>query len=124
VTGGTLIPVWICVPIAAAMMICLALHARAIARGNHPASRKRIRLANAAVMLVNTPLLAAGFSLINSSTAPRAWLLVWIAAMVLLAFSIGLALLDMLNTVRLARRAARELTQSLVTPTPITTRER
>lgn len=121
--AGTLIPAWICVPAGVLMMLCLALHARATARGSHPASRKRIRLANAAIMLVNTPLLTAGFSIISASATPRAWLLVWLAAMALLAFSVALALLDMLNTLRLARRAARELTRSLVNAPPIVQRE-
>jgi hypothetical protein len=113
VIGPSLIPAWICLPIAAAMMICLALHARATVQSSHPASRKRIRTANAWIMLINTPLLATGFSLISPSSAPRAWLLVWIAAMLLLAFSVALAVLDMLNTIRLGRRAARELAATL-----------
>lgn len=116
---GTLIPAWICVPIATLMMVVLLLHTRATARSSHPASRKRLRIANGIVMFINMPLLATGFSVIDAGHSPRAWLLIWIAAMALLAFSVLLAIMDMLNTVRLARRAAREMTQSLLgLPTP------
>lgn len=108
---GSLAPASICVPAAVIMALLLVVHLRATAKSDHPASRKRIRLANGAIMLVNTPLLAAGFSLIDPNKHTAMWVLTWIAAIVLLLFSIGLAVLDVMNTMRLNRIAARDLTQ-------------
>ncbi len=94
-------------------MLLVAGHAHATARANHPASRKRIRIANAAVMMVMLPLLACGFSLLDPHHRPREWTLVWFAALALLAVGIGLAILDAANTARLTLAARRRLRASL-----------
>lgn len=101
---ASLIPVWFCVPVAALLFAIVALHMRGTARSDHPPSRKRIRFANGILILINLPLLTAGFSLINPSAHPRPWVLVWVAAMALLACNVGLAMLDVVNTLRLTRR--------------------
>jgi len=101
---ASLIPAWFCVPVAALLVAIVALHMRSTARSDHPPSRKRIRFANGILILVNLPLLTAGFSLINPNAHPKPWVLVWVAAMALLACNVGLAILDVVNTLRLTRR--------------------
>jgi len=101
---ASLIPAWFCVPVAGLLFAIVALHMRATAKSDHPASRKRIRLANGILILINLPLLTAGFSLINPNAHPKPWVLIWVAAMALLACNVGLAIVDVVNTLRLTRR--------------------
>lgn len=98
------------------MMILVAGHAEATRRSAEPASRKRIRLANAFLMMFTLPLLAVGFSLLDPRQYPREWSLVWLMAMGLLAMNVFLAVLDALNTIRLLRRAHRDLRKKLWSP--------
>ena len=86
-------------------MLLVAGHAAATWRSDQPHSRRRIRLANACVMMLTLPLLLAGFSLIDHRAEPRMWTLVWLSAMALLTVNIALAMLDVANTLRLVRRA-------------------
>ncbi len=95
-------------------MVLVAIHAKGTQRSNEPASRKRIRGANACLIMLTLPLVAAGFSVVNPRTHPRAWMLVWSAAMALLAMNVSLALLDVLNTARLVRSARRRLNAELL----------
>ncbi len=95
------------------MMLLVAGHAGATWRSEQPQSRKRIRLANACVMMLTLPLLAAGFSLIDHRAEPRLWTLVWLSAMALLAVNIGLAMVDVANTMRLIRRTQRRVKAAL-----------
>ncbi len=106
---ASLIPAWFCVPVAAMLFAIVALHLRTTARSDHPPSRKRIRLANGILILINLPLLTAGFSLVNPNVHPKPWVLIWVAAMVLLACNVGLAILDVVNTLRLTRRESPRL---------------
>ncbi|MBL8745819.1 MAG: hypothetical protein JNK58_05610 [Phycisphaerae bacterium] len=99
---------------ALALMVVVALHARRTTRSSETASRKRIRGANACLIMLTLPLVAVGFSVVNPRTHPRAWMLVWVAAMSLLAMNVALALLDMLNTLRLVRAARRRLRTELL----------
>jgi tetraacyldisaccharide 4'-kinase len=111
-----LMPVWIALPATLIVLVAIAWHARRVLASDHPPSRKRIRLANAALMMLLFPLLAAGLSLINPDARPGTWALVWTAIMALVAVSVTLAIVDALNTVRLLRRARAELASSLRAP--------
>lgn len=113
---GPVISAWFGVPIAAVLMLMVAAHALAMRDTDHPASRKRIRQANAVLILLTIPVLTAGFCLINPHTHAREWALIWGAAFAMLAFVVLLAIADMLNTVRLARDARRALRRELVSP--------
>lgn len=95
------------------LMVLAAVHARATRRSSEPGSRKRIRLANAVLMMVTLPLLATGFSLLDPHDHPREWTLVWLSAMALLAMNVFLAVLDALNTLRLLSRARREIRRAM-----------
>lgn len=108
---GVLSP-WVVLPIAAALMLVVAALQAAIQRADAPPSRKRIRSANGVVMLLAIPLLAAGFCLVNPTLAPRAFLLVWAAAIGLLCIAVLLAVLDMMNTWRLTTTSRRSLHDS------------
>lgn len=103
----------VALPIAAALILAVLVHARATYRSREPEVRKRIRIANACLMMLTLPLVAAGFSLIDPRTHPRAWALTWIAAIALLLLNIALAFADVIHTLRLLRVARRELRSEL-----------
>ncbi len=111
-----IIPPIIALGVAAALMVIVALHARAVHRSSEPPSRKRIRLANACLIMATLPLTAIGFAVVNPRTHPAAWTMVWIAAMAFLMMNIALAVLDVLNTFRLLREARRRLHDELRAP--------
>jgi hypothetical protein len=100
---GTLIPAWIGVTVGVVMMLIVAGHALSLRGAGIPASRRRIRQANAGLIVVLIPLLTAGTSLISPTRQPLVWMQVWVAAILLLTAVIGFALLDMVNTARLNR---------------------
>lgn len=96
-----LLPVWIALPAAAAVMFTVAGHVLMIQRAQMPGSRRRIRTCAGLVMLVVTPLLAHALSTGPGVDQPRPMALVWMTIIALLGLVIGLALLDVLNTLRL-----------------------
>lgn len=123
ITHALTIPAWFTAPLAALMTLAVLTHAGVTLRSRQPHSRKRIRLANAAVIVVTLPLLVLGFSVIDHSTSPGLWALVWMSALGLLAISIALATADMLNTLRLVRRHQRSLRARLSAAREETVRE-
>lgn len=112
-TGTTLVPAILTLPAAAVLLVVVAGHLLATMHRTEPASRRRIRTANGFVVLVTIPLLAMGFSVIDPDRYPTEWLLVWLAAIALLSINVGLALLDIANTIRLTLRSRRDLRTSL-----------
>lgn len=104
--SGTILPVWLVLPVAGIMMLAVAAHIGVAEKRTEPASRRRIRIANGWVMLLAIPLLAIGFGVV-SAASQRVFVMVWLAAFVLVALSVCLALLDMLNTLRIVRRTRR-----------------
>ena len=114
-TGGTLIPAWLGVSMGLVVMVVVAGHAMALRGADVPASRRRIRQANAGLMLVLVPLLTAGTSLISAQRTPHLWMQVWLAALLLLGAVIAFAALDMVNTARLARHRRAQLAEERAT---------
>lgn len=111
--GAALLPGLVILPISAVLMVVIAAHLIVAAQKVEPASRRRIRLANGAVMLVTIPLLASGFSIIDPDIRPTEWLLVWMGVIALLAIAVSLALLDIANTARLTYRTRQRLRESM-----------
>jgi uncharacterized membrane protein YbhN (UPF0104 family) len=111
---GATVPAWLSLGLAGLLMIAVALHADRTLRTPGDPVRRRIRLANAALMLLTLPLLAAGFSLVNPAVHPRAWAAIWVVALGLLVLNIVLAIADVINTLRMLKRARRALRQTLL----------
>lgn len=108
------IPPAIAIPVAIVGMIVVAAHAQALAKApGVPESRRRIRLANAVLMLLTIPMLTAGFSLISGVQRPRLWVMVWLLSTLLVGMILILAVIDTLNTVRISRRRRQELREQL-----------
>ncbi len=111
--SGPVIPTIVCVPLGIIAMLTCAAHLLGPARRAVPASRRRIRQANGFIMLVVIPLLTIGFGIIDPHRHPNQWLFTWVAAISLLTMAIGLALLDVVNTMRLHRVARQHLHKTL-----------
>jgi ABC-type dipeptide/oligopeptide/nickel transport system permease subunit len=105
---GPILPFWLVAPPCVLAMFFLAAHARGVTESQMPASRRRIRQANALLMLFTLPLLAYALSL-ASPGSPRVFVMSWVTAMALLVMILGLALLDIANSWRLHRSEVRAL---------------
>lgn len=97
------LPPLVTIPLALMAMLLVSAHVTITQASSAPPSRKRIRIANGWVMLIALPLLAAGMSLVSADRQPRLFALTWLVVVLLLVLAVALALLDVLNTVRLAR---------------------
>lgn len=111
-----LVPIWATAPTCSILMIAVAAHAERTRRSAEPESRKRIRMANSLLIMLMLPMLVAGLSVLDPDRRPREWAMLWLIVMGLVSISVGLAILDALNTIRLLRRAQRELRRSLLHP--------
>lgn len=100
---------WIALPVAALALILIAWHSTGLDRRSMPRSRRRIRQANSWVMMLGVPLFAAGVSVVDANTSPRAFVLIWTVVAMLLIVCLLLAVLDALNTWRLAAHHRREI---------------
>lgn len=101
--NAPLLPVWVVLPVAACMLLVVALHLMLLLKSDMPASRRRIRTLNGWIMLFLVPIGAAAFGVVTPSD-PRLFVLIWIVVILMLVLLIGLAMLDMVNTTRLYRR--------------------
>ncbi|MCA9310901.1 MAG: hypothetical protein KDA21_06825 [Phycisphaerales bacterium] len=103
--SGALLPALFVIPACALLMLMIAVHLhRVVHRPDLPPSRRRIRIANTLVMLTVVPFLAVGLSLIDPDVQPRRLAFVWSTTIALLSMSVLLAVLDVVNTVRIFRR--------------------
>jgi len=107
------LPAWLVIPSAVLVMLTVAAAITVTAKHTTPASRRRVRLANGWVMLLLIPLAATGFSLIDSAQQPRLFVQIWILVIGLISISVVLAIMDVLNTARLARLAHQRLRTSM-----------
>lgn len=96
-------PRWLVLPLGGFTLVVVIWHLYTILRADpasiHPA-RRRIRLANATVMLVLVPLIAYAFGVVTIDS-PRLFAIAWLAVMGLLAVMVLLALMDSANTARM-----------------------
>lgn len=107
-----LVPWWVAMPLGAAVLLVLAVYLLALGGAEMDARRKRIRTANTILMMLVTPLIAYGFGVATPSRG-RAYVFVWVLICSLLFMVIMLALLDMLNSLRLHRAQMRRLRESM-----------
>ena len=102
--GAALLPAAVTVPPAALLVAWVLWYWRRLGRSNVPESRRRIRRASVAVMLAALPFVVQAASFLDAQTQPGAWAVTWILVMFALCLVVLMAGLDMLNTLRLARR--------------------
>jgi len=106
--AGSMLPWWLVVPLAGLTMGVVAWHTLRLQGADIPASRRRIRIVNGLFMLVLVPVLAFATGVV-SPAVPRAFALAWIAVIVMLGLVLAMAILDIVNNVRLHRAEREEL---------------
>jgi len=92
---------WICVPFGAAAGLGLGVLWWKFGGPQVPASRRRIRRVSTVVALILVPILVAGLCFIDPNTTPRHYAEVWTLAIALVFVLVLLAVVDVLNSVRL-----------------------
>ncbi|MEO0512460.1 MAG: hypothetical protein AAF108_06135 [Planctomycetota bacterium] len=107
-TLAALLPPLAVFPAAGVLMVVIAGHILAMRRADMPRTRRRIRIANAWVMLTLTPLVAGLFGYLGPDE-PRAFVLVSTACVFLLGLMVLLAMIDATNNARLTAKHRREL---------------
>lgn len=108
---GAIAPIWVVLPLAMIAMILQAgylIALRELPSERMPASRRRIRMATGWLSMFAIPLAAYGFG-IATPADPATFAIVWTLVIGLIAAILMLAVLDAVNTMRLHRRANREL---------------
>lgn len=129
-SAGPLAPAPIVLPLAILALLIVAGHALLLWRADMPASRRRIRLANSLVMMFGVPVMAYAFA-VATPARPGLFEFAWLLAAGVILLVLLLAMLDILNTLRLRvlerielRRRTREALRRLdhpslsVTPRP------
>jgi len=105
---GTLVPGWLAIALAGATMLFVAAHVLAIQHLEMPASRRRIRTVTGVLMLILCAMLAYATGMVDPDEK-RDFVLAWMAVIALLGIVLLLAGMDVLNTLRLHRRARADL---------------
>ena len=95
---------WITAPAAVVVAVGLAWYYRCLGGSSYPASRRWIRRVSTVVMIAGLVPLVCGLSLFDSRD-PASYLWSWVLVVALTAIVVACAVLDALNTTRLAREA-------------------
>jgi Na+/proline symporter len=90
-------------PILVALAVVLGWYWHRLGAADVPPSRRGIRRASLVIMFLGLLLAGAGLSLVDPDTQGRAYVMTWSAVLALVFTCIGMALLDVLNNVRLHR---------------------
>lgn len=107
-----IVSAWLVVPTATVLLIAVSAHALSMRSGEMPESRRRIRMVNAWLMLAAVPLTSYALCLLDPKDT-RWFVLTWAAVIGLIGIVIAVAVVDMLNTARLATLARRDLRTDL-----------
>jgi len=101
-------------PFSILVVVVLAVHAAVLLRTNMPTSRKRIRIANAALMLFTTPIIAYGFGWVDPDVQDRPFVVTWTLIAGLVVLVLFLALFDAVNNLRLQRSELRTVRREVL----------
>lgn len=106
--GSVITPPAYTVPVAAVVFVWIIWYWRRLSVSEMPESRRRIRRALQVVMLVGLMPLVAGLSFLDNEHQPDRYIGAWILVMALLAFLLVLAMVDILNNLRVHVRESQE----------------
>ncbi len=109
---GPALPLWAVLPPCAILMLMLAGYVMALREADVPESRRRIRTMGSVTMMLTQPLIVYLFAIATPANA-RTFMLTWALLIGLLGILIVLALVDVLNNVRISGNARSELKSEL-----------
>ena len=113
--GEFVLPWFVTLPSGLLAMSLLVAHMGVLGRDEGmDATRQRIRQANGVVMMLLVPILIAGLSVVEPNRSPSAWVVAWTVCVFLVLVMIAMAMLDALNTVRIAKERRAELRRWLL----------
>jgi len=95
-------------PVSIGVLLLIAGHLTAMQRAEMPRSRRRIRTINGVVMLFATPLIAYAFGIAHEGNAGT-FVAAWSGVTVLMGVILVMAVIDMLNNLRLHRERLRRI---------------
>lgn len=113
--GAPLVTPWVVLPLAILAMLLIAGHImnlRSAAAAEMPDSRRRIRTANAWLMMFLAPIAAMAFSIVTPGQA-REFVLLMSIVVGMLGFIVILACADAVNNLRIHREAVRKLQEEI-----------
>lgn len=109
---GPALPMWLVAPPCLILMLVLAGYVQALREAEVPASRRRIRTLGSVTMMLTLPLIVYLFSIATPGNA-RTFMLTWAMLLGLLAMLVVLAMLDVVNSTRIQRKARQEFRSEL-----------
>ncbi len=110
-------PTWLVMPLALVTLILLIVHVLGVLKSDMPASRRRIRIANGALMMICTPVAAYALGIAVPAQA-RVFAFAWVVLTGLVVVILFLAVMDMFNTWRLAMTERRDVAADVLTRLP------
>jgi hypothetical protein len=102
------LPLWAVVPPCLLLMLVLAGYVLALKEADVPESRRRIRTAGCVVMMMTQPIIVYLFAVVTSNS-PRKFILTWAMLIGLLCMLVLLALVDVINNMRLHSKLKSQL---------------
>ncbi|MCB9836890.1 MAG: hypothetical protein H6808_09230 [Phycisphaera sp.] len=99
-------------PPCALLMLILAGYVMALREADVPESRRRIRTMGSVTMMLTQPLIVYLFAIATPADA-RTFMLTWALLLGLLGMLVVLAMLDVVNNVRISTNARHEFRQEL-----------
>ena len=109
---GPALPLWIVLPPCAILMLILAGYVLALREADVPESRRRIRTLGSVTMMLTQPLIVYLFAIATPANA-RTFMLTWVLLIGLLGILVVLAMLDVVNNVRISANARDEFRKEL-----------
>ena len=113
--NSPLLPPWIALPAAGMAMLFIAGHVLVMYRADIPPSRRRIRVAAGLLMMVVAGLLGYGFGVVTPAQSSM-FALTWMAILGLLGIVVGVAMIDVINNMRLHAEDRRALRRAMARP--------
>ena len=109
---GPALPLWIVAPPCALLMLILAGYVMALREADVPESRRRIRTLGSVTMMLTQPLIVYLFAIATPANA-RTFMLTWALLIGLLGMLVVLAMLDVVNNLRISANARHEFRREL-----------
>jgi peptidoglycan/LPS O-acetylase OafA/YrhL len=110
-----LLPPWIALPAAGFAMLFIAGHVLVMYRADIPPSRRRIRVAAGLLMMVVAGLLGYGFGVVTPAQSAM-FVLTWLAIVGMLVIVVTVAMIDVINNLRLHAEDRRALRRAMARP--------
>lgn len=109
---GPALPLWIVAPPCALLMLILAGYVMALREADVPETRRRIRTLGSVTMMLTQPLIVYLFAIATPANA-RTFMLTWALLIGLLGILVVLAMLDVVNNLRISANARHEFRAEL-----------